>query len=71
MDFIFVCPQTQKTFTTAAFDIIENRGVISDADGNKILDAKVRLTGPCPYCGNRHIFEANTLLCPFSTDQSQ
>jgi hypothetical protein len=71
MDFIFVCPQTQKAFNSEAFEIIDNRGVTLDEAGNKILDAKVRLTKPCPHCGETHTFQANTLTCPFSTDRSK
>ncbi len=68
MDFIFVCPKTQKTFTTPNFEIVDNRGVKTDADGNRMLDATVRLNAPCPFCGDRHEFHATELSCPFSAD---
>ena len=66
MDFKFVCPHTQQLFDTEKFDIIDNRGVITDVSGQKILDAKVILTEPCPHCGQRHIYHANDMLCPFT-----
>lgn len=66
MKFIFVCPVHNRVFESADFSIIENRGVIIDAAGNKVLDAKVALTEPCPFCGGRHVYRAGELSCPFA-----
>ena len=66
MEFLFVCPNRNKTFETAAFTIAENRGVVIDATGNKVLDAKVVLNGPCPFCGEKHVYPAGELSCPFN-----
>ena len=65
MKFIFVCPRHNKVFESADFDIIDNKGVITDAEGNKTLDAKVALNEPCPFCGEKHVYKANELACPF------
>ncbi len=70
MDFIFVCPKRNMTFESAEFKIIENRGVISDSSGNKMLDAKVELDESCPFCGEKHIYLANELSCPFEVPGS-
>jgi hypothetical protein len=66
MKFIFVCPENHKTFETEDFEIIENKGVKSDNAGNKHLDATVALSSPCPFCGKKHIFHADEMICPFS-----
>jgi hypothetical protein len=66
MKFIFVCPIHQKVFESDAFNLTENKGVKVDAEGRKYLDAKVNLSGPCPYCGERHSFAARELACPFN-----
>lgn len=69
MAFIFVCPQTNQIFNSGNFDIIDNRGVKTDAAGNKTLDARVALTGPCPFCGGRHVYHASELSCPFAAPE--
>ncbi len=65
MEFIFVCPVTHQTFQTDAFTIIENRGVRTDPNGAKQLDAKVRVDIDCPFCAEKHIYRAEELVCPF------
>ena len=65
MEFIFICPKRNLTFESADFNVIENRGVICDSSGNKTLDAKVALNGPCPFCGEKHVYRASELSCPF------
>lgn len=40
MNLIFVCPGRQKTFESAAYRIIENKGVVVDEHGDKTLDAR-------------------------------
>jgi predicted RNA-binding Zn-ribbon protein involved in translation (DUF1610 family) len=65
MKFIFVCPNQNKVFESADFSILENRGVITDDAGNKSLDAKVALNQPCPVCGQKHVYRAGELACPF------
>ncbi|MDY6990452.1 MAG: hypothetical protein SWQ30_20615 [Thermodesulfobacteriota bacterium] len=65
MKFIFFCPETHQTFETDAFRIIEGEGVKTDDSGKKIWDAKVELTVACPFCGNRHVYPASEVACPF------
>ena len=65
MELIFICPQRNMTFESADFNVTENRGVISDAAGNKTLDATVELGAPCPFCGEKHVYFASELPCPF------
>jgi hypothetical protein len=70
MAFLFICPKRHMTFESADFKITENRGVISDSSGSKILDAKVELNAPCPFCGENHVFPASELPCPFEIPRS-
>jgi ribosomal protein L37AE/L43A len=65
MNLIFVCPRCQKTFESAAYRIVDNKGVIVDEHGNKTLDAKVAMDAPCPFCGESHVYAAGELACPF------
>ena len=65
MEFIFVCPKRNMTFERADFKVTENQGVICDSAGNKTLDAKVELNEPCPFCGEKHVYLASELSCPF------
>ena len=51
--------------------ITENRGVITDRAGNKVLDAKIALEEPCPFCGERHVYRASELACPFERPEKQ
>ena len=67
MKFIFVCPSKNKVFESADFKILENRGVITDEAGDKTLDAKVALNEPCPFCGQKHVYHAGELSCPFGS----
>ncbi len=64
--FIFVCPNENEVFESSNFKILDNRGVVTDDTGNKTLDAKVALNEPCPLCGQKHVYHAGELLCPFS-----
>ncbi|MDD3618955.1 MAG: hypothetical protein RBR09_02265 [Desulfobulbaceae bacterium] len=65
VNFLFVCPDAGKVFESRAFSILENRGVVVDEGGSKILDAKVALDEPCPFCGRKHVYHASELLCPY------
>ena len=66
MEFVFVCTEANKTFNSNAFKIIDNNGVKIDRAGNKVLDAKVVLEDPCPFCGKKHVYQAKDLSCPFT-----
>jgi predicted RNA-binding Zn-ribbon protein involved in translation (DUF1610 family) len=66
MEFVFVCRNTNKDFKSSDFEIRDNRGVKTDASGNKVLDAKVALTVPCPFCGEKHVYQVSELACPFN-----
>ncbi|MDY6951733.1 MAG: hypothetical protein SWE60_09485 [Thermodesulfobacteriota bacterium] len=65
MKFIFFCPEKHQTFETNGFRITDEKGVKTDASGNKIWDAKVELTVACPFCGKRHVYPASKVACPF------
>ncbi len=65
VNFIFVCPLKNETFESSDFKILDNRGVATDKAGNKYLDAKVALDEPCPFCGQKHVYHASELSCPF------
>ncbi|UCF95589.1 MAG: hypothetical protein JSW39_10325 [Desulfobacterales bacterium] len=71
MKFIFVCPSKNEVFASADFNILENRGVITDAAGNKTLDAKVVLSRACPLCGEKHVYHASELACPFESPEKE
>lgn len=66
MNFIFVCPEKNEIFESGEFEMIENRGIVTDKAGNKSLDAKIVLSSPCPFCGKGHIFHVSEMICPFS-----
>ena len=66
MKLIFVCPHANKVFESAAYRIIDNKGVMTDASGSRVLDARVALDEICPHCGHKHIYHAGELSCPFS-----
>lgn len=61
MKFVFVCPEKQKVFESASFEIINNKGIALDMKGNKFLDAKVALIKPCPFCGKKHVYHSSEL----------
>jgi hypothetical protein len=67
MELVFVCPQTQKVFHSGRYEIAESKGVRTAPDGGKTLDAKVALTEACPFCGQKHVYHASELACPFGT----
>ena len=66
MDFIFICPEEQKEFHTADFDVINNKGIKTDESGNRYMDAEVILLNPCPFCSKKHTYHVNELSCPFN-----
>jgi hypothetical protein len=65
MKLIFVCPEHNKIFESAQYRVLENKGVVCDAAGNRALDAKVALDTPCPFCSKKHVYHASELSCPF------
>jgi hypothetical protein len=71
MKFVFVCPEKQKVFESASFEIISNKGISLDMKGNKFLDAKVALNEPCPFCGKKHVYHASELSCPFGSPEKK
>jgi len=66
MELFFVCPDTGHSFYTEWFDLVNNQGIVTDADGNKSLKADV-LVRNCPHCGKEHSFRADELSCPWSS----
>jgi hypothetical protein len=66
MKFIFLCPETGRTFETGDFRIIEGRGVVTDRSGRKAWDAGVTVI--CPFCEKTHTYRANELACPFTPE---
>ena len=71
MKFVFVCPEKQRVFESASFEIISNKGISLDTKGNKFLDAKVALNTPCPFCGKIHVYHASELSCPFESFEKE
>lgn len=65
MEFVFNCPATGKIFETAAFRMVDNNGVVTEADGSRRLDARVAIEEPCPHCGRHHTYRADEMICPF------
>jgi hypothetical protein len=66
MELIFICPRTGGTFFSEDYSLVENRGVISGAGGEKILMATVSVNTPCPHCQELHSFRAEDLACPLT-----
>jgi hypothetical protein len=64
MKLVFQCPDTRQVFTSGQFEIVEYKGVRIGPGGEKVLDARVALAEPCPYCGKRHQFDTCELSCP-------
>jgi hypothetical protein len=65
MRFVFTCPRQESAFFSEDFTIIQNRGIAVDPSGDRFLDARVKLTAPCPLCGQYHEYAARDLACPF------
>lgn len=65
MFLIFICSTTGQQFQSDQYDIVENKGVVLDENGNRGLDARVRLNAPCPHCGAQHTYHVAELVCPF------
>ena len=55
MDFVFVCPVSNKVFSSPDFRITGNPGVVVDTDGNRCLEAQVVLDSACPFCGEKRV----------------
>ncbi len=64
--FIFVCPHNNGVFESSDFSILDNMGITIGEAGNKFLDAKVALNEACPFCGQKHVYHASELSCPFT-----
>jgi len=71
MKFLFICPLRQESFFSEDFQITDNRGIAVDDLGNKYLNARIRLSAPCPVCGEHHEFQANELSGPFSANDEK
>jgi predicted RNA-binding Zn-ribbon protein involved in translation (DUF1610 family) len=65
MKLIFACPDRHETFESDQYRVLENKGVVCDAAGNRFLEAKVALDTPCPFCGKTHVYHARELACPY------
>jgi hypothetical protein len=49
MEFLFVCPEENRSFESADLRIVDNRGVTTDLARNRMLDVKVALNRHCPF----------------------
>ena len=67
MKLIFNCLKTCEAFETAAYAIVNDHGVRTDPEGKRFFDAQVMLDGPCPYCGERHVYPVSHMGCPFGS----
>jgi hypothetical protein len=65
MKFVFVYPEKKKAFESDSFEVICNKGIALDIMGNRFLDAKAVLNRSCPFCGEKHVYHARELSCPF------
>lgn len=65
MELVFNCLRTGDVFKSDQYEIKEHRGVKTDAQGRRFLDAKVVLSRACPFCGEKHVYAADMLACPF------
>ncbi|MFH0782309.1 MAG: hypothetical protein V2B20_10215 [Pseudomonadota bacterium] len=62
----FQCPQTGKIFSTDGYSLTDNRGVILNSQGEKILQAMVEVSQPCPHCQEFHRYRVEDLACPLT-----
>lgn len=66
MKLYFQCPRTGENFSTDLFSLIDNRGVILNSHGEKVLQATVEICQPCPHCQEFHRYRAEDLACPLT-----
>ena len=64
----FTCLLRHGSFFREDFQFTENRGVAVDDSGRRYLNAWIKLTTPCPFCGERHEYHASELACTFSSN---
>lgn len=69
MQITFTCPKTQKTFETAVYRIVEDKGARITSWGEKVWEASVQLSNPCPHCGEQHTYDPGELPCPFTSQR--
>ncbi len=65
MELTFTCPEMGGYFNCSGFRISDNRGIVTDEDGNRTMDAEVELEEPCPLCGGIHKYHISEIACPF------
>ena len=70
MELVFTCKLMGGTFLSAHYEIIDYRGVVVES-GRKRLDMHIRLSDPCPFCGEFHSYAADELGCPLSSPANE
>lgn len=63
MTLYFRCPQHGEVFATDEYALIENRGVVTTREGQKILQGTVAVNSSCPHCGRLHRYGVDEVMC--------
>lgn len=69
MQLHFNCPETGKSFATEQYSLVDNRGVVTDSHGGKVLEATVAVAIPCPHCRGMHRYPVRDIACPWTLRQ--
>lgn len=70
MRLYFICPEKKKTFPCADYSLDPGYRILQEDIGHRTLQGTVRLTSDCPFCGKRHVFAAEEVLCPLSGEKN-
>lgn len=66
MKLYFSCSRKNKTFSSADYSLNPGYRIAEDQQGNKIVQGTVSLLSVCPWCGERHEYDAGEIMCPLS-----
>ena len=62
MKLVFVCPDQNKVFESDHYQVMENKGVVCDAAGNRSLGCQGGFGHPLPLLsGKKHLYHASEL----------
>ncbi len=70
MNLYFKCPKEGAIFASPDYSLVENRGVITSPEGQKILQGTVAVHSSCPHCGELHRFTVAEVLCSLKGESS-
>lgn len=71
MKLYFTCPKSGEQFATDSYTLQKDYRILAAENGGKTLQGSVVLDAGCPFCGEKHAYEAESIGCPLDDGKNE